>query len=104
PAASASGPAASFDPDGTVLITGGTGTLGALVARHLAGEHGARRLLLASRSGSDAPGAGELVAELAQRGCEARVAACDVCEREQLAELIASIPPEHPLTAVIHTA
>ena len=54
-----------------MLITGGTGGLGALVARHLAGEHGVRRLVLTSRRGPDAEGAAELVAELAELGCEA---------------------------------
>jgi acyl transferase domain-containing protein/NADP-dependent 3-hydroxy acid dehydrogenase YdfG/acyl carrier protein len=93
-----------FDRAGTVLVTGGTGGLGALVARHLAGAHGAERLLLVSRRGLQADGAGELLEELAGLGCEARVAACDVTDREQLQELIDSIPAEHPLTAVIHTA
>ncbi|MFD5703209.1 SDR family NAD(P)-dependent oxidoreductase, partial [Streptomyces lasiicapitis] len=64
------------NPEGTTLITGATGTLGALVARHLAAEHGARHLLLASRRGPAAPGAAELVAELAALGAEARVVAC----------------------------
>ncbi|KOG23877.1 SpnB-like Rossmann fold domain-containing protein, partial [Streptomyces viridochromogenes] len=35
-----------LDPDGTILITGGTGTLGRLVAHHLITHHGARHLLL----------------------------------------------------------
>jgi acyl transferase domain-containing protein/acyl carrier protein len=94
----------SFDRTGTVLITGGTGGLGALVARHLAKAHGAERLLLVSRRGLGADGAEELVVELAELGCEARVAACDVTDREQLRELIDSVPAERPLTAVIHTA
>ena len=42
-----------------MLVTGGTGALGALVARHLVTEHGARHLLLASRRGADAPGAAD---------------------------------------------
>ncbi|HEX8051774.1 MAG TPA: type I polyketide synthase, partial [Thermoleophilaceae bacterium] len=92
------------DPDGTILITGGTGGLGALVARHLASEHDARHLVLTSRRGIEAEGAKELVAELAELGCEARVAACDVGEREQVEAVIAEIPDEHPLTAVIHAA
>ncbi len=94
----------ALDPDGTVLITGGTGGLGALVARHLAGERGARNLLLASRTGLEAEGAGELLAELRALGCDARVAACDVTDRSELAAMIDSIAAEHPLCAVIHTA
>ena len=92
-----------FDPEGTVLLTGGTGTLGALVARHLA-VHGVRRLLLVSRSGVEAEGAEELLDELGELGCEARIVACDVCERDQVRGLAESVAPEHPLTAVIHTA
>ena len=96
--------APALDPAGTVLVTGGTGGLGALVARHLAGERGARHLLLASRSGPQAAGAQELLAELEQLGCEARVVACDVSDRGQLAALLDSIPAEHPLRVVVHTA
>ncbi|MGA8363767.1 MAG: SDR family NAD(P)-dependent oxidoreductase [Solirubrobacteraceae bacterium] len=93
-----------FASHGTVLITGGTGGLGALVARHLAIEHRAERLLLVSRRGLEAAGAGELRDALRELGCEAQVAACDVADRDQLAELIAAIPDEHPLTMVVHAA
>ncbi|WP_308190164.1 type I polyketide synthase [Streptomyces aculeolatus] len=92
------------DPDGTVLVTGGTGTLGALVARHLVTEYGVGRLVLASRQGPNAPGAGELSQELEQLGARVVVAACDVADRDQLARLLGEIPPEHPLTGVVHTA
>ncbi len=95
---------APIDPEGTVLITGASGTLGGLLARHLVSQHGARHLLLASRRGAEAPGAKELVAELGELGAEADVIACDVAERDQLAELIGSVSPEHPLGAVIHCA
>ncbi|MFE7778341.1 SDR family NAD(P)-dependent oxidoreductase [Streptomyces sp. NPDC057445] len=93
-----------LDPDGTVLVTGGTGGLGALVARHMVVQHNVRRLVLTSRRGMDAPGAAELAAELAGLGATAVVAACDVSDREALAELLAGIPAEHPLTGVVHTA
>ncbi|MFD8546341.1 SDR family NAD(P)-dependent oxidoreductase [Streptomyces sp. NPDC059649] len=93
-------PSAGWNAGGTVLITGGTGGLGALIARHLYHRHGLRHLLLASRRGPDAPGAAELTAEL--HG--ARVVAVDVTDRAALTELIDDIPADAPLTAVIHTA
>jgi acyl transferase domain-containing protein len=102
PAPPAGGDLSPLAPDGTVLITGGTGGLGAVLARHLAKAHGARRLLLVSRRGPDAAGAAELVGELGALGCEARVAACDVSDRDQLAALIESL--EYPLRAVVHAA
>ncbi|MGW0522087.1 SDR family NAD(P)-dependent oxidoreductase [Crossiella sp. NPDC003009] len=92
------------DPDHTVLITGGTGALGAELARHLARTHGHRRLLLTSRRGLAAPGARELLAELTELGAETTIAACDVADRDQLAALLDGIPAEHPLTGVVHTA
>ncbi|MGW1916909.1 type I polyketide synthase [Streptomyces sp. NPDC002076] len=90
-------------PGGTVLVTGGTGALGGHVARWLA-RNGAGHLLLTSRSGPDAPGAGELRAELTALGTEVTVAACDVADRTALGELLAAIPEDRPLTAVVHTA
>ena len=93
-----------LDPDTTVLITGGTGGLGALLARHLVERNGARHLLLLSRRGEQAPGARELSHQLRELGCEVRIEACDVSDRAQLAALIADIPAEQPLGAVVHAA
>jgi acyl transferase domain-containing protein/NADPH:quinone reductase-like Zn-dependent oxidoreductase/acyl carrier protein len=93
-----------IEPERTVLITGATGALGATVARHLVEEHGARHLLLVSRSGEQAEGAEELGAELEELGAQVGFAACDVSDRAQLEELLGSIPREHPLGAVIHAA
>ncbi|HWM06597.1 MAG TPA: type I polyketide synthase, partial [Actinophytocola sp.] len=90
-----------FDPDGTVLVTGGTGALSATLARHLVTEHGARHLLLTSRRGPDAPGAAELRAELTELGAEVEIAACDAADRDALAALLAGIPD---LVGVIHAA
>ncbi|MYW85106.1 MULTISPECIES: type I polyketide synthase, partial [unclassified Streptomyces] len=97
-------PARPWDPDGTVLVTGGTGTLGALLARRLVTGHGVRRLLLTGRRGPAAPGAEELAAELSRLGAEVRIEACDVGDRAALAALLASVPADHPLTAVVHAA
>jgi acyl transferase domain-containing protein/acyl carrier protein/NADP-dependent 3-hydroxy acid dehydrogenase YdfG len=93
-----------LDPGGTVLITGGTGVLGSLFARHLVRRHGAGHLLLVSRDGPAADGAEALVRELESSGASVVVAACDVADRDALAALLASVPAEHPLTAVIHAA
>ena len=100
----AAAPAPDLDADGTVLVTGGTSGLGALLARHLAAEHAVRHLLLASRRGPLAPEAADLVAELERLGATPVLAACDVGDRAELAALVASIPAEHPLTAVVHAA
>jgi pimaricinolide synthase PimS1 len=102
--AEAPAPAITLDPGGTVLITGGTGGLGALVARRLVTEHGVAHLLLASRRGEEAPGAAELRAGLAELGATVTIAACDVGDRESVAELVASVPVEHPLTGIVHAA
>nr|WP_231500434.1 SDR family NAD(P)-dependent oxidoreductase [Saccharothrix sp. NRRL B-16314] len=102
PAAEPGEPLSALDPDGTVLITGGTGGLGPVFAKHLVSWHGAQHLVLVSRRGPAAEGASELVAELDALGARAVIAACDVTDRAQVAELIASL--EHPLTAVVHAA
>ncbi|WP_328879728.1 type I polyketide synthase [Streptomyces sp. NBC_00299] len=93
-----------FAADGTVLITGATGALGGLLARHLVTEHGVRRLLLVSRRGRAADGAVELERELNALGAQTTLAACDVADRAALDTLLAGVPSEHPLTGVVHAA
>ncbi|MEU9143439.1 type I polyketide synthase [Streptomyces sp. NPDC048349] len=89
-----------LDTEGTVLITGGTGTLGAMTARHLVTEYGIRHLVLAGRRGH----APELHEELTALGASVTIAACDTADRAQLEALLREIPAEHPLTAVVHSA
>ncbi|WP_333758177.1 SDR family NAD(P)-dependent oxidoreductase, partial [Streptomyces sp. ISBFB 2968] len=90
--------------DGTVLVTGGTGGLGALVARHLVTEHGVRHLLLSSRRGPGTPGADALRSELTALGAEVTVVAADAADRNAVAGLLAAVDARHPLSAVVHTA
>uniref|UniRef100_UPI001041B8EE type I polyketide synthase n=1 Tax=Actinomadura roseirufa TaxID=2094049 RepID=UPI001041B8EE len=92
----------ALDPGGTVLVTGGTGTVGALTARHLVRAWGVRRLVLAGRRGPDAPGARELEAELTAMGADVRIVAADLSDPAAVAGLVAGIGAEHPLTGVVH--
>ncbi|MEU5422045.1 SDR family NAD(P)-dependent oxidoreductase [Streptomyces sp. NPDC020667] len=94
----------ALDRDGTVLITGGTGALGQVVAEHAVRQWGVRHLLLAGRRGLDAPGAGELVEELGALGADVSVVAADVSDPEAVAELVGKTDPAHPLTGVVHAA
>ncbi|WP_458084413.1 type I polyketide synthase [Streptomyces malaysiensis] len=102
--ASESGPGGLAGVGGTVLVTGGTGALGAVVARHLVAVHGVRSVVLASRSGPGAAGASELEAELVGAGARVRIVACDVADRDAVAGLLDAVPEDAPLSAVVHTA
>ncbi|WP_061299241.1 type I polyketide synthase [Herbidospora cretacea] len=90
-----------LDPEGTVLVTGGTGGLGRILARHLVTRHGVRHLVLTSRRGEQAPGAPELREELTALGARVDIVAGDVADRAFLTGVLAGIPA---LTGVIHTA
>ncbi|MEU4205809.1 SDR family NAD(P)-dependent oxidoreductase [Streptomyces sp. NPDC026294] len=95
---------ADWNPDGTVLITGGTGGLGLRVARHLVTARGMRHLLLLSRRGPAADGVRELCDELAALGAEIQVRAVDLTDTEALTAAVDAVPAAHPLTAVVHAA
>ncbi|MBP8532279.1 type I polyketide synthase [Streptomyces sp. MK37H] len=97
-------PEPAWGPDGTVLITGGTGGLGAVLARHLVAGHGVRHLLLTSRRGRDAAGAAELERELTGLGATVAIEACDVSDRAAVERLLEGVPAGRPLTGVVHAA
>ncbi|WP_150250520.1 type I polyketide synthase [Nocardiopsis deserti] len=96
--------ATRFRHGGTVLVTGGTGTLGALVARHLVVRHGVTSLVLTGRRGRRAPGAADLAAELASLGARVEITACDVADPDQVAAVLGGLPPDRPLVGVVHAA
>ncbi|WP_425276233.1 type I polyketide synthase [Streptomyces lavendulae] len=104
PVTAGTAPARALDPHGTALITGGTGALGRLVAAHLVTAHGVRNIVLTGRRGPDADGADALREELAALGATVTIAACDAADREALAALLATLPADRPLTAVVHAA
>jgi acyl transferase domain-containing protein/acyl-CoA synthetase (AMP-forming)/AMP-acid ligase II/acyl carrier protein/NADP-dependent 3-hydroxy acid dehydrogenase YdfG len=97
-------PPAVLDPEGTVLITGGTGMLGALFAEHLVTRYGVEHLLLVSRSGPNAAGADELQQRLTGLGAHVAIVACDTSDPAELRAALDTIDAGHPLTAVIHMA
>ncbi|MFJ5130901.1 type I polyketide synthase [Streptomyces sp. NPDC088555] len=104
-AAAGVGAVRPFDPEGTVLITGGTGELGRETARHLVRHHGVRHLVLTSRRGAEAPGARELIHDLEEEGAECvRVVACDVTRRDDVAKVLGLAEKDRPWTAVLHLA
>ncbi|WP_318313849.1 type I polyketide synthase, partial [Streptomyces californicus] len=93
-----------WNPSGTVLVTGGTGTVGARVGRWLA-ANGAAHVVLASRSGMTAPGAAELAADIRELGAQVTVAACDITDRDALSGLLDGLEGgREGLTAVVHAA
>ncbi|WP_236567825.1 MULTISPECIES: type I polyketide synthase [unclassified Nocardiopsis] len=95
---------APFPQERTVLVTGGTGTLGHRVARHLVTGYGVRHLLLTSRGGPDTADQAARTAELEALGARVEVAACDAAGRGDLERLLRRIPEDRPLGAVVHAA
>ncbi|WP_425412662.1 type I polyketide synthase [Micromonospora halophytica] len=90
--------------DGTVLVSGATGTLGALLCRHLVTAHDARHLLLVSRRGPDAEGADALLADLKALGAEVSIVAADLTDPDAVADVLSMVDARHPLRAVVHAA
>ncbi|MGF1660867.1 MAG: type I polyketide synthase [Kineosporiaceae bacterium] len=96
--------AESWSATDTVLVTGGTGRVGAVVTEHLVRRHGVRHLLLLSRRGDGDAAAGALTARLTDAGAQVTVAAVDTADRPALARALDAIPADHPLGAVVHAA
>jgi len=93
-----------FDRDGTTVVTGGTGGLGVVVARHLVVVHGVRHLVLVSRRGPAAPGVAGVVAELRGLGASVEVVACDVGDRDALVGVLEGVSVDRPVRGVVHVA
>ncbi|OBH25378.1 polyketide synthase [Mycobacterium sp. E342] len=89
---------------GSVVITGGTGMAGSALARHLVDRYRVAHVVLASRAGAGAPGVAELVDRLQEAGARVSVVACDVADRDAVAAMLAQIPDDYPLRAVVHAA
>ncbi|WP_043268390.1 type I polyketide synthase [Streptomyces sp. CT34] len=91
-------------PEGTVLVTGGTGALGTHTARWLAGR-GADRIVLTGRRGTATPGMPELVAELGDQGVTVDVVACDIADRDAVRDLLDGYRAQGaPIRTVLHGA
>ncbi|QUR68935.1 type I polyketide synthase [Mycobacterium spongiae] len=99
-----SGVGSVFDPQDTVLITGGTGVLGMALARHLVVEYGCGHVVLVSRRGAAAVGVDQLRGELAEHGCRVEIVAADIADRDQLGAVVGAIRAQHRLGAVVHAA
>ena len=94
-----------LDADNTVVITGGTGALGSLVARHLVKAHGAKHIVLISRRGNSAPGARSLEHDLLVTGAESvAFLAVDVSSRTAVRALLADLDRLRPVGAIVHAA
>jgi len=89
---------------GSVVITGGTGMAGSAVAAHLVARYGVGHVVLVSRSGADSEGVAQLLDQLKGAGAEVSVVACDVSDRDAVADLIAALPAQYPIKGVFHAA
>ncbi|ORW85804.1 type I polyketide synthase [Mycobacterium sherrisii] len=89
---------------GSVVVTGGTGMVGAAVAAHLVARYGVGHVVLVSRRGGEADGVSAVVEGLTGAGAQVSVVACDVADRVAVAELIAGLPARFPLRGVFHAA
>ncbi|MET7866427.1 type I polyketide synthase, partial [Micromonospora taraxaci] len=91
-------------PRGTVLITGGTGGLGARVASWVA-VRGAEHVVLVSRRGLHAPDADVVAAEVRRHGARVTVSACDVADPDEVNRLVQQLREAgERIDTVVHAA
>ncbi|MFF9703510.1 SDR family NAD(P)-dependent oxidoreductase [Streptomyces griseofuscus] len=90
--------------EGTVVITGGTGTIGRALARHLVTRKSVRSVALLSRSGRQARGITAVISDLERLGASVRVFEADVTDAECLRTVLAELRAERPLAGVVHAA
>ena len=93
----------SLRSEGTVLVTGGLGFLGLLVARWLVEEMHVRHVVLLGRSAPE-PEVSEVVRGLAAEGAKVSVVSADVTDRAALQRVLDGLPADLPLRGVIHAA
>ncbi len=93
-------PRTGFDPERTVVIAGADNAAAGVVAHHLVSAYGARRLLLISGRGEADEAVAGLASGLRQEGISVTVAACDVADRQALAEALDGA--HRPFAAMVH--
>ncbi|KAL6230719.1 hypothetical protein BDW75DRAFT_59054 [Aspergillus navahoensis] len=96
--------AARFRSDASYLLVGGSGGIGQSIAHWLA-AHGARNLIILSRSAATNPAAIELMAELQPIGCNVKLISCDATIEPNLAAALETCSKDlPPIRGVIQTA
>ncbi|WP_338320683.1 type I polyketide synthase, partial [Streptomyces lonarensis] len=96
--------AGQWNPRGTVLLTGGTGSIGPHIGSWLA-EREAPRVVLTSRSGPSAQGVAQLAASVANAGSSVEVVSCDLGALDQVTGLVGWVERTGPrLSSVLHSA
>ncbi|KAE8323848.1 fatty acid synthase S-acetyltransferase [Aspergillus sergii] len=93
-----------LEADATYLIVGGTGGLGRSITQWLA-THGAKHVLLVSRSGPGSPGVEHLINSMSSQGVQVCALSCDVTDKTQLMSILRPhLQQCSPLRGVIHSA
>jgi NAD(P)-dependent dehydrogenase (short-subunit alcohol dehydrogenase family)/acyl carrier protein len=90
--------------DGCYIVTGGTSGFGAMTARWMAAQ-GAGKILLASRSGPNAPGVADIIGEIVSHGTQAEALPVDVTNEQDVRGLLAAANDGNfSLKGIVHGA